>query len=157
MSTPIKVTEGGSVWGVMLGYEFTPYFALEASYMDYPEAEIAFDKMSLFSFNHDGIKKFTTETETLNLMGKIMLVLPNTYTRVYSSFGVANLHRNDMLVQNWLLTPTFGVGLNFHLTEHIMSELSGNYTAGFGESQLSPADSYYPFLYALSFRLAYCY
>src|SRR5579863_8806230 len=46
LSTPIHVTEGGVVWGLYAGYEFIPYFALEASYMRYPNAKINFDPES---------------------------------------------------------------------------------------------------------------
>ena len=31
MSTPIAVEEGGNVWGVLAGYEFSPHFAVEVN------------------------------------------------------------------------------------------------------------------------------
>lgn len=157
MSTPIEVREGGSVWGILAGYELSPYFAIETSYMRYPDAKIYFDSMSLFSFNNDGQREFKTETETVNLMGKIMLILPNSTIRVYSSAGIADVHRNDLLVNQWLMSPTFGAGINFHVSEHFMTELGANYTAGFGESQLEPTNTYIPFLYSVSLRLAYLF
>jgi hypothetical protein len=157
MSTPIDVKEGGNVWGVVVGYEFIPYFALEASYMRYPDARVTFDSMSLFSFTNDGLAQFLTHTESLNVMGKIMLFVPSTKLRVYSSAGVANTHRNDMLLNQWRVSPTFGVGVNYHITDHFMGEIGANYTAGFGESQLNPTESYFPFLYSISLRLAYCF
>ena len=157
LSTPVNVTEGGALWGVIAGYEFIPYFALEASYMHYPNAKVAFDSTSLFSFTTDGLTAFDTHTESLSLMGKIMLLIPNTKFRVYSSAGAAGVHRNDILINDWRLSPTFGVGVNVHFTEHFMSEIGGNYTAGFGESNLNPTESYFPFLYSLTLRLAYCF
>lgn len=157
MSTPIDTREGGDTWGVFVGHEFTPFFAVEANYTRYPNANIAFDTISIFSFNNDGKTEFTTHTETVSLMGKIMLIVPNTKLRVYSSAGVANLHREDMLNDDWRLTPTFGLGLNYHLSEHLMAEIGGNYTAGFGESQLNPTDTYFPFLYSFAVHVAYCF
>ena len=155
LSTPIEVSEGGNVWGLFAGYELSPYFSVEANYMHYPDAKIYFDSMSLFSFNNDGLREFTTETESVNLMGKIMLIVPNSNIRIYSSAGIADVHRDDLLVNQWLLSPTFGAGINYRVTEHFMAELGANYTAGFGESQLEPTTSYIPFLYSVSLRMAY--
>jgi hypothetical protein len=155
MSTPIKVREGGNAWGLMGGYEISPYFALEASYAHYPTAKIGFDAISLFSFDNEGLEQFDSETETYSLAAKVMLIIPNSNFRVFSSAGVTKLHRQDIIMDDWRLTPNFGVGVNYHLSEHLMAELNGNYTAGFGESQLNPTDTYFPFLYSLTFRLAY--
>lgn len=156
LSTPIQVTEGGAVWGGFVGYELTPQFALELSYIRYPDAFIDFDEISLFSFMNDGVTSFTTLTDTVNFMGKFMIYIPRTAVRAYSSVGAAGVHRNDMLLNDWRLSPTFGLGLNYHFTPHFMGEVEGNYTAGFGESQLNPTSTYFPFLYAISLRLAYC-
>ncbi|CEK10338.1 outer membrane beta-barrel protein [Legionella hackeliae] len=155
MSTPIKVREGGGVWGAFTGYEFNPFFAIELSYLDYPDATVSFDSMSLFSFLNDNRLSFKTKTETVDLKAKIMLVIPNTKIRAYSSVGVAGVHRDDMLVDDWRVSPAFGAGINYQLTEHWMGELGGNYTAGYGEAQLTPSDSYFPFLYSVVLRLAY--
>lgn len=155
MSTPIDVEEGGTTWGAMAGYEFTPYFAVEANYMRYPDSTVYFTPLSLFSFDHNGKLSLTTKTDSISLLGKIMLQIPTTDFRVYSSAGVAALYRKDLIINDWRASPTFGVGVNYNFTEHLMGELVGNYTAGFGESQLSPVDSFYPFLYSITARLAY--
>ncbi len=157
ISTPVTVEEGGGVWGLFTGYEFSPYFALEANYMAYPHATVSFSEISLFSFTHDGATQFSTHTETVNLMGKIMLIIPHTSLRAYSSTGVANVHRYDMNTDQWRIAPTFGVGLNFHVNEHILADIGGNYTAGYGESQLNPTKTYFPFLYSIALHLAYCF
>lgn len=155
MSTPIEVREGGGVWGVFAGYGFNPYFAIEAMYLRYPHAEVIFDASSLFAFDHNDITKFNTQTESISLMGKIMMLIPKTKIKAYSGAGVANLHREDMIIDEWRVSPTFGVGLSYPITEHFIGTLAGDYTAGFGESQLNPADTYFPFLYSVTFRLAY--
>lgn len=155
MSTPVEVKEGGDAWGVFAGYEITPHFALETTYLHYSDAKIFFDNTSLFTFEHDNLTHFVTQTESFSLMAKLMIFLPNTKVRLFSSAGIANVHRKDLLVNDWHLGPTFGLGLNYHFNEHFMAEFGGNYIAGYGESQLSPADTYYPFLYSATFRLAY--
>jgi hypothetical protein len=155
MSTPIDVREGGTTWGVLLGYEFSPYFAFEASYMRYPNSTVYFDELSLFTFNYDGATILTTTTDSINLIGKIMLLIPYTNLRIYSGAGLANIYRKDMIVDDCRSSPIFSLGINYNFTNHLMGELVGNYTAGFGESILSPADSYFPFLYSITAHLAY--
>lgn len=157
LSTPIEVKEGGGVWGFFTGYELSPNFALEVSYLKYPSATVIFDEVSLFTFLNNGLTEYNTQTETANLMGKLMIYLPKTAVRVFSSAGLAALHRNDILLNEWRYDPTFGLGINYHFTEHLMGEVAGNYTAGFGEAQLNPTNTYFPFLYSISARLAFCF
>lgn len=155
LSTPIDVEEGGASWGALIGYEFSPHFALEANYMRYPDSTIYFNEMSIFSFTHEGLLSLSSQTDSLSILGKIMLLIPNSNFRIYSSAGAAGLYRHDIIVTDWRLSPTFGVGVNYNFTEHLMGELAGNYTAGFGESQLSPVDTYFPFLYSITAHIAY--
>lgn len=155
LSTPERVDEGGAIWGFLAGYEFSRAFALEANYMHYPETTITFSPLSIYSFNNAGLLDLNTKTDSISLMGKIMLTIPKSDVRIFSSAGIASLYRKDMIINDWRLTPTFGAGINYIFTEHIMGEIVGNYTAGFGESQLSPVDTYYPFLYSVTAHLAY--
>jgi hypothetical protein len=155
LSTPIKVDEGGSVWGVMTGYEFTHYFAIEASYMRFADADVHFDPMSLFSFFHDNAEVLSTQTETLSLIGKLMVPIPHSKMKIFSGVGVAGVHRKDIIVNEWSPGPTFTMGVNYNFTSHIMGEIAGNFTAGYGESQLSPVDTYFPFLYSVAAHLIY--
>jgi len=155
ISTPTYVKEGGAIWGAFVGYEFIPFFAIEGAYTRYPDAKVSFDPMSLFTFEHDGLTSLTTKTETVSLMGKIMLVIPNTKIRAYSSVGGAEVHRSDQLNDHWQLSPTFGLGFTYNITDHIMTELGANYTSGAGESELNPAQDYVPFLYSVFFHLGY--
>ena len=155
LSMPVGVREGGGVWGAFVGYEVNPFFAFEANYMHYPRATVYFDSISLFTFNSGGLVQFETHTELFNLMGKFMVHIPTTKTRVFASAGIVDLHRKDMLTNDWYVTPGFGVGVNYLVTEHVMGEIAGNYTAGYGESQLNPSVAYYPFLYSVVLRIAY--
>lgn len=155
MSTPKYVNEGGALWGVFAGYEPIPYFAVEASYLRYPNASINFDSTSIFTYQNNGVTSFTTKTESVSLMGKIMVIIPCTSIRAYSSLGYGEVHRSDFINDHWTGNPTFGAGFNYNFTEHVMGELGGVYSAGQAQSELNPVEDYYPFLYSTYLRLAY--
>lgn len=155
MSTPTNVLEGGPLWGLFAGYEFLPYFALEASYLRYPDATVNFDPSSIFSFEHNGMTSFDTKTETVSVMAKVMMFIPRTEIRAYSSFGVGEVHRYDQLNNHWIISPTFGLGLNYNFTARIMTEVGAVYTAGKGQSELNPVQDYFPFLYSAFLQAAY--
>jgi len=155
MSTPMDVQEGGAVWGGFAGIEFTPYFALEANYLTYPDATVYFDSESFFAFENNDQTEFNTKTQAISLMAKVMLTLPKTTVRFYSSFGVGGIHRHDELNNVWIASPSFGVGFNYLFTKHVMGELVGNYMSGYGTSEINPAKDYVPFLYSAYARIAY--
>lgn len=155
ISTPTWVNEGGAVWGVLAGFEVTPYFAIEANYTHYPDARVFFDEDSLFSFEHDDHVELRTHTDTASVMAKVMLIIPSTAFRLYSGAGVARVQRNDEINRDWRASPTFAIGVNCNLTPHVMGEVGINYTAGYGESELNPAADYIPFLYSVALKLAY--
>ena len=155
MSTPVDVQEGGGIWGGFAGVEFTPFFALEANYLSFPDATVYFDENSFFSFENDQRTELNTKTQAVSFMAKFMITLPRTKVRAYSSFGVGGIHRNDEINNTWIAAPSFGVGLNYVFSEHVMGELVGNYISGYGTSELNPAKDYVPFLYAAYARIAY--
>lgn len=155
LSTPISASEGGAVWGLLAGYEFIPQFGLEASYMHYPDAKITFDPVSIFTDHYDGRTELTSHTETVSLIGKIMLVIPHTSIRAYSDVGVAMEHRDDVVKNIWRARPTFGAGVNYNFTDHWMGEFGVTYVAGYGEAELNPTKDYLPFLYSAVLKIAY--
>ena len=155
ISTPIDISEGGLVWGAVAGYEITKYFALEADYMMYPDATIFFDKNSIFAFEHNNEISLKTQTQTASLNARVMLVLPKTSMRLFSSAGIATVIRKDNVAQLSRVSPTFGFGVNILFTEHIMGEIGTNYTAGYGESELNPVEDFVPFLYSIFGKIAY--
>ncbi len=155
LSTPMDVHEGGFVWGGMFGFEFSPRWGIELNYLAYPSANVFFDEVSLFAFENDGQTELHTRTETVSLMAKIMLPVTNTRVRAYSSIGVGWIHRSDVISNMWLAVPSFGVGLNYPLSQHFTGELAANYMSGYGESELSPVNHYIPFLYAVYCRVIY--
>ena len=148
ISTPVVVDEGGAVWGLSLGYEFTPFFALEANYMAFPDAKITFDEYSLYAFDQSTVI-LNTQTQTASFSGKIMLMVPKTSVRFFSSVGIASVFRQDQINDTYRISPTFGFGANYLLTERVMLEIGANYTAGYGESEINPVLDFVPFLYSV--------
>lgn len=155
ISTPVDVHEGGGVWGGVVGFDFTSFFGVEANYLLYPKAEIFFDADSLFAFENDGKQTFSTKTQTFSLMAKFMVPVLDTRFRLYSALGPGWVHRGDEIHPTWLVTPSFGAGLSYPIAPHVMGEFAANYISGYGESEISPANDYVPFLYSVYFRLAY--
>ncbi|HBB53608.1 MAG TPA: hypothetical protein DCZ80_06880 [Legionellales bacterium] len=155
MSTPNSAHEGGFLWGVAAGIEVIPQFQVEFNYWDYPDATIQFDPESLYSFENNGETELKTKTYTLVLQGKFLVPWKDTKLRLFASAGGAWLNRQDNLFNNELISPTFGVGLNYGFTPHLMGEFGFIYTAGYGESELNPADDFMPFLYGIFTRLYY--
>lgn len=155
LSVPLRVSEGGAVWGFFGGYEFIREFALEATYIRYPTARLLFDEVnSLFTFNN-GFSVLTTRAESLSVMAKFMLPIGQSKWRAYSSAGVAEVHRYDTIKNIWRTSPAFGVGLNYEITEHWMAEIASSYIAGYGQAEIDPTKSFVPFLYSLYLGLAY--
>lgn len=156
IATPIRVHEGGYVGGFYAGYEIIPVFALELSYMHYPNAKLIYDYNSLFSFNHNDRTELITRTESIALVGKFMLMIPHTTgLRAYATAGAAEVHRYDTLVNRWRLSPQFGAGFDYLVTCHMMIELGTEYVAGYGRAEVQPSDHFIPFLYSGYLRLAY--
>lgn len=155
LSTPTQVSEGGGIWGYFIGYELIEHFAIEAAYTHYPTATVTFDEESLIAFQNDGLTTLNTSTDSISLMAKFMITVPHTEIRAFSSAGAARVHRNDVINECSRISPSFSVGLNYNLTEHIMAEIGFNYTGGYGVSELDPSQDYVPFLYSGYLHLAY--
>ena len=155
ISTPVRVREGGTVYGFFGGYDFTPHFGLELMYSQYPDARVDFSKFSLFAFKHNKRTYFNTSTKVFGLLAKLMIDIPETPFRLYSGAGLAKVCREDELLDQSRQSPTFSLGLMYDMTKHLMLEITVNYTAGFGVSELNPASTYIPFLYSGTFGLAY--
>jgi Outer membrane protein beta-barrel domain len=155
MSTPMRAEEGGLLWGLGLGIEVIPQFQVELNFWDYPDADVYFDPDSLYSFENDDKTSLHTKTYTFVLQGKFLVPWKDTPLRLFASAGAAWLNREDDLLSNELISPTFGVGLNYGFSPHLMGEFGFIYTAGYGESELNPSADFMPFLYGIFTRLYY--
>jgi OmpA family protein len=156
VSTPTNVNEGGTIGGAFIGYEIFPSFALELSYTHYPNAKLYFDEYSLITYQYDGIMSVVTHTNNYSVVGKFIVPVPHTHNiRIFSSVGPSVTHRQDTIYDHWQLTPAFNLGFDIDITEHIMTEVGANYTAGTAISELDPAEDYIPFLYSGFARFAW--
>jgi len=156
VSTPTGVDEGGTIGGAFVGYELFPSFAVELSYTHYPNAKVYFNEMSIITYDFGGITDFITHTNNYSLVAKFMVPVPHTSSiRIFSSVGPSVTHRQDIVYDHWLLTPTFNFGFDIDVTDHIMAEVGANYTAGTAISEMDPAEDYIPFLYSGYARIAW--
>ncbi len=156
MSTPIRVQEGGVLWGFSGGVEIFKNFQLEFNYWNYPKATIYFDPDSLYTFENDESTEFTSNTYTMSLQGKFLVPWNDSQKlRLFATAGMAWLNRQDDLLIQDTISPTFGLGLNYGFTPNVMGEFGFVYTAGDGQSELNPSADYMPFLYGIFWRLYY--
>jgi len=150
-STPTSAGGTGLAYGAVLGYEFEPYFALEANYMRFPDSNIELATPSVYS----PITGFVSRTREASIVGKFLVPVYHTGIRAFADVGPAYVHRKDVLADKGKLGGTFGVGMDYNLTQHFMTELSFQYYTGYGESELKPVLDYIPFLYTVNVRVAY--
>lgn len=153
LSTPINVEEGGLVWGVAAGVEAFKNFQLQFDYMSYPDATIYYDPDSLYALDHDGNTQFTSSTYAWSIQGKFLVPWKESNLKVFAAGGVAWVGRRDYILQDDLVSPIFGVGLNYSFVKNLMGEVAFSYTSGYGKSELNPADDFIPFLYAVFARV----
>lgn len=154
-STPTRVIEGGSVWGLFTGYEFNPSFALEAQYTHFPDADIQFDKGSIYTFM-DNVTQMDSKTDAYSLAMKIMTPVFRTRVNVFAEAGAALEHRDDLLAEtDTNVGAIFGAGFNANIIPNIMAEVAFQFYTGSGKSEMTPVYDYMPFLYDVTFRLAY--
>lgn len=153
VSVPTSAKDGGFVWGIFGGYEFYPYFALEANFKRYSNAYLKFDDSNIyFDFTPTHM---TTRTINFNIIAKVMLPIGNTGIRFYSDLGPAYTYRWDSLANTGHMAATFGAGFNYNFQSHWMAQLGFDYTTGSGKSDNTPVKEYFPFLYSLTAGIAY--
>ena len=151
VSTPEETHDFGTLWGGFLGYQFGRSFALEATYMRYPNTRIIFDN---FSFYYP-ITEFTTHTQVYSAIGKFIIPLANYRVSAFLDAGVAFTHRNDVLASVTRVAPTFGLGFMSNASRHVITELGFEYYIGYGKSDHIPVKDFVPFLFGIYLRIGY--
>ena len=154
LSTPIAAGDNGLVYGLMVGYEISTYFALEANYMRFPNTSVTFDALSLYTAEH-GVVHMTSSTYVYNFVGKFMVPIDHTQWRGFANAGAALTHRDDPLVNAGHITATFGIGVNYVFRLRYFLEFAFQYYAGYDKATLRPALDYTPFLYTLHMKLGF--
>lgn len=150
-STPTSAGGSGLADGIMLGYSLSQYFALEADFTHFPDADLVFSPYSVYR----PLTELTSKTNAYALFGKFMLPLDQGKFSAFSEIGPGYVQRNDDLAQKGHFSGSFGVGLDYNINSHWMTELGLQYYTGYGDSTLKPAYDYIPFLYTVNLRIAY--
>ena len=133
---------------VFLGYQFNSYFAAEVGYYRFTQLDVNtkldIDVIILkqnFTLPTSLSTRATVRTEALDLVAKGILPLTDKFS-IYGKLGLAYLNvigKVSLSVNSPLLNtslsgnpslnlvyPTFGIGANYDLTQHISTDLSWN-------------------------------
>lgn len=168
-SAPISASSNGLALGAMMGYQFSRHFLVEADYTHFADSKVNFYTAAAGGFNTYGIKSLETGTSSYSLLLKVLVPFLNSNSYVYADTGAAYVYRSDISVTPDPDNPpvhytkqhkghfgaSFGFGAARNLTDHIFTELSFQYTTGFGKADATPAEDYIPFVYSLMFNIGY--
>lgn len=154
LSTPLAAGDNGWVWGATIGYEVKPFWAVESSFMRFPNTTVQFDSDSFYKSIYN-LSTFRTTSWALMTVAKFMTQIAQTGFRGFANAGIDFTFRNDVLNTAMRVNPTFGVGINYVFEKNIMFELGFQYVPGYGQANEIPAASYMPFLYAVTAKLFY--
>lgn len=155
-SSPIAAKDKGLVYGAMLGYQFNRFFALEASFMQFPKSSITFRNFSFYWPDRENKTTISSNTQAYALYGKFIIPTWVKKFNVFAGAGVKYTRRRDELAKpgnRW--GGIFVVGAMYHFTKHIAAELAIDYYTGYGKSEILPAYDYVPFLYQGHFAVLY--
>lgn len=166
-AAPESAEDKGRDYGFFVGYTFTPNYALELTYRRFQTSYIHFDTdySQYYTNNNVQIANFDSSTYNYSLLNKFIWNVTDNFG-LFSDFGPGYTHRYDILAgaSNGTsngpqglgqLVATFGAGANYEITPHFMATVEGDYSTGWGKSELYPVDNYVPFLYSVDFKLAY--
>ena len=162
VASPIDSEDDGTDWSMLLGYRFSPNFALEASYNHFADSEVTLQKWNIEIPKYDlgdGTENvtFTSKTEAYTLQAKFFL--PETFFNInidfFSSLGLELTHRSDVLTNTNNIGGVFGAGLSYDISQHVTSQLYFNYYTGYGASSLYPCEDYIPFIYQINLALLF--
>lgn len=170
-SAPITANSNGLAFGAIMGYQFSRHFLIEADYTHFADSKVGFETSADTpgGYNTYGLKSLKTGTSSYALLLKILVPFLNSKSYVYADTGAAYVYRSDKSVTADPNNPpvyytkqhkghfgaSFGFGVARNVTEHIFTELSFQYTTGFGKADATPAEDYIPFVYSLMFNIGY--
>lgn len=156
-ASPISADDSGLVYGVIMGYQLSNYFAIEGDYMHYPLSHITFEAYSDYWPDSDSNVTISSNSQQIGLYLKLFVpfqFLGNT--RVFSGIGIEDTMRFDSLAaQNNRIGGIFTGGLIHFFTNKIAAETAFDYSTGAGKASAYPAYYYTPFLYQAHFVLMY--
>lgn len=151
-ATPVSASGSGAIIGALIGYQLTPYIAIEAQYIHYPDSSISFMPGNAVYSN---ITNFNSVTNYYAITPKVIMPLDNDHYEVFGTLGAALVTRSDVLAHISNYRPTFGFGASDNLSSHWTVSLAFNYTPGTGVAAINASSQYIPYLYAGEVILAY--
>lgn len=154
LATPTSASGSGAIFGGLVGYQFTSYIALEAQYIHYPNSTVNFLPGNP---TYPGITQFSSATNYYALIAQISAPLPfdNNRFDALGDLGAAMVQRSDVLADIHDYRPTFGFGLDYHLSSHWVAVTAFNYTPGTGSAAENASAEYIPYLYSGQFIVEY--
>lgn len=150
-STPISTRDNGFVWGFLGGYNFTPNFALEATFVKFHDSDVYFLENSFYT----PVDQYRTKTHVFTLVGKFIVPMSRLKISPYANAGLSLTHRKDILANKYRVGAAFGVGAMKDISDRVTFDLNFQYITGYGMSELKPALDYIPFLLSAQARLLY--
>lgn len=157
VSAPIETHDYGTTWGAFIGYQFGKSFAIEATYMRYPNTRLIFDDFNFYQteLNDYDFTEMTTRTQVYSGIAKFILPLANYRINAFLDAGIAFTHRSDIFAKVTRVAPTFGIGFMANASRNVITELGFEYYIGYGKSDHIPVKDFVPFLFGVYVRIGY--
>lgn len=155
-SMPVEAADTGFVWGVKLGYQIVENFAVEAVFRRFHDSVVNFAKWN----SYDNLPVGTPSTVhssvyAYSLLGRFFAPMFGSRFYAFATAGPTVTHRKDMLTHRAHVNLSFGIGVGRVFWDRIQTEVAFFYSTGFDHSNMTPADSYMPFLLSLGIEVAY--
>lgn len=150
--TPMSAEDTGFAWGLFVGYQPKPYFAIEGTFVRYKDAYITFSEFNLYPGN---LTDLTSQTHSYSLVMKFLVPLARPNVKAFADAGMVVVHRMDKLANVARVGGSFGVGVMADLSQRVLAEMGFQFSTGFGKSEVLPANDYVPFIYIIYGRLGY--
>lgn len=165
---PIKADSGGLAYSILTGYNFTPYFALEFAYEHFPDTKLYFKPTG----NEYNMSFMKSATSAFDLVAKFMVPVFNTGVKAYAGLGPGYMHRDDYDIKSippnpfapspvyageniWKFDAVFVGGFDYNIGQHWLTGVGFKFFTGNGKASSKPINAYFPFVYTVSFTLAY--
>lgn len=143
-----RFDRSGLIWNADLGYQFNPYFAVEAGYTRY--ANVKASGANVFTPSLTGSSTGKLDAFDLALKG----IYPvNAQFDIFGKLGAAWMHYRQTLncgtlpscsplsVKSDNLTPLLGLGVDYYVTDNLAVTAQGVYT--FQQSKKTTVDTKY--------------
>lgn len=151
LATPVDASDHGMVWGALLGYQFSPNFAFETTYVHYDDTNVKFLDYSFYT----PILEINSKSSSVSIVGKFIAPMPWWSLYGYADAGAAVTIRRDALANRQSVGAAFGLGFLKPVSDNMVADFSFQFHTGYAISEMKPALDYIPFLLSGQLRLIY--